>query len=77
MSESELREYFDIINECWKMLKNHANPVDDEEFWDGLLEEHERIDEKYKGPRGEFTKALSMLVQNEIEKVHRATWRPS
>lgn len=76
MNENELREYFDIINECgWKLLKNHANPVDADEFWKGLVAEQDRLIEEYKGPRGKFAEDLTKLVVNEVYKIHRVTWR--
>lgn len=37
MTENELRDYYNIYTNCWKMFKTHSVPVDQNVFWENLM----------------------------------------
>lgn len=69
MSESELREYFDIYTECWKMFRKYSSPVDADEFWQSLVNEGENI--VNKASCKELAKKIVLATIDEIERIHR------
>lgn len=67
MSENELREYYNIFTECWRLFKKYSNPVNDQAFWDALMDETEELVEKSEKP--EATKVLVVAVHRMIRAV--------
>lgn len=69
MSEEELRKYYNIFTECgWKLLKSHAQAVDDDAFWEALWADMERVVEK--NGETEFARKMAALTFSEIKRVH-------
>lgn len=70
MSEEELRKYYNIFTECgWKLLKNHAESVDDDAFWEALWVDAEQAVKNHG--ETEFAKQMVLLTIGEIERIHR------
>lgn len=67
MSEDELREYYNIFTECWRLFKKYSNPVNDQAFWDALMNETEELVEKSE--KSEATKVLAVAVHRIIRVV--------
>lgn len=68
MKEDELRKYYNVYSECWKLFRKYSGPVEDDEFWDSLLEDAKLIMGKY-----EVGSAIVGATIEEIEKVYRET----
>lgn len=73
MKEEDLKEYFNIYTECWRMFRKYSAPVDDDEFWDGLVKEGNRIVDSYTAK--EFAKKVVLSTIDEIERIHRKKGR--
>lgn len=66
MSEEELRRYYAIFTECWKLFRKYSNPDDSDKFWDNLIDESQELYEKDKN---EFRKNMIVETINEIERI--------
>lgn len=69
MSEAELKRYFAVYTECWKMFRSYSEPKDNDEFWQALVDEAEEI--VNRNGKTEFAKAIAIATINEIERIHR------
>ena len=68
MNEEQLKQYFAIYTDAWKLFKKYSNPIEDEEFWDSLQQEVQLVYEKYKTP---FSKEILVNTVNEIDRIYR------
>lgn len=68
MNEEQLKQYFAIYTDAWKLFKKYSNPIEDEEFWDSLQQETQLVYEKYKTP---FSKEILVNTVNEIDRIYR------
>lgn len=73
MKEEDLKEYFNIYTECWRMFRKYSDPVDDDEFWDSLVKEGNRIVDSSTAK--EFAKKVVLSTIDEIERMHRKKGR--
>lgn len=64
MSEEELRQHYEIITDCWKLMKKYHNPDDTDEYWEALIREGQKIYEKYKT---EYAKREVLNVIEELD----------
>lgn len=67
MSNDELRKYFDIYTECWKLFKKYSDPVNSDEFWRAFTDDANAIYKK--NGKSEFCKRLLLDTADEIEKI--------
>lgn len=68
MSEDELREYYNIFTECWRLFKKYSNLVNDEAYWEEVVNQVEEFRRKYPG---EFPKELAYALVHELERRSR------
>lgn len=71
MSKDELNQefpHFQIITDCWRMMKEFYDPKDSDEYWNAL---HEKAAAIYARYPMEFTKEQLVTVMNEIDRIHR------
>lgn len=69
MNEDELRKYYDIYTNCWKMFRSFSNPVDKDEFWSDLISASDKI---YKASGdNEFAKEIILATVSEIERISK------
>lgn len=68
MNEEQLKQYFAIYTDAWKLFKKYSNPIEDEEFWNSLQQEVQLVYEKYKTP---FSKEILVNTVNEIDRIYR------
>ena len=68
MNEEQLKQYFAIYTDAWKLFKKYSNPIEDEEFWNSLQQETQLVYEKYKTP---FSKEILVNTVNEIDRIYR------
>lgn len=67
MKDEQLREYFEIYTDAWKLFHKYSNPDGSRKFWDDLLKEQEEIWEKHG--RSEFTEKILLDTIDEIEYI--------
>lgn len=48
MNQETLRKYHEIINDYWKLFKEFSDPTDDDDFWQRLKEEAQKLTDKDK-----------------------------
>lgn len=48
MTESELRKYYEVITDSWKLFKDHSTPTGTDEFWQVLNAVITEIESIYK-----------------------------
>lgn len=68
MSENELREYYNILTDYWRLFKKYSNLVNDEAYWEELVNQVEEFRRKYPG---EFPKELAYALVHELERRSR------
>lgn len=68
MSENELREYYNILTEYWRLFKKYSNLVNDEAYWEELVNQVEEFKKKYPG---EYPKELVYTLVHELERRSR------
>lgn len=62
----------DFFGEFWKLYMQYHDPVDSEEYWDGLIHDASDLVEKYKGEEfGEFAKDVVMDMIKQLERRSR------
>lgn len=71
MSEEELRLYFDIYTNCWKMFKRFSSPADKDEFWDDLVSASQEIIKSVPEAQCEFAKQVVLATIDEIETIYK------
>lgn len=69
MNEEELRKYFDIYTDCWKLFKKYSNPTDDDEFWMEFARESHDLNEKHG--KAKFAETLILATYSEVERIWR------
>lgn len=67
MNEEQLKQYFAVYTDAWKLFKKHSDPVEDDMFWDNLRKDVDDVYAKYKT---EFAKNILVETVNEIERIY-------
>ena len=70
MGEEQLKLYFQIYTDCWKLFKDHSNPSADKEFWEKLSKNGEEIYNKYPG--SSLAKSVVIATMEEINEVYQS-----
>ena len=69
MKEEELRKYYDVYTDCWKLFRKYSVPDDSKEFWERLRDEMEEIWNRHG--KSEHAKKILLATRDEIEKIWR------
>ena len=69
MKEAELRKYYDVYTDCWKLFRKYSVPDDSKEFWERLRDEMEEIWNRHG--KSENAKKILLATRDEIEKLWR------
>lgn len=69
MTESELKQYFSIYTDCWKLFKMYCNPEYGDEFWEQLSVAADEVYKKYG--KKKFVKEIILATINEIERIYK------
>ncbi len=69
MEEVELKEYYQIYTDCWKMFRRFSNPLDTDEFWNNLVSTSDEIFKSTE--KKEFAKKMILATLDEIENVFK------
>ncbi len=68
--EEELRTYYEIYAESWKLFKKHYPPTNTEEFWGSLMNDCRALTKKYQGQARLVTELL-LATNNEIVRMQK------
>ncbi len=64
MKQEELKAYYEIYTECWKLFKKYSNPVDTDDFWQSFAKECRELNQKF-GQR-KFARNMILATYEEI-----------
>ena len=64
MNQENLKMYYEIYTECWKLFKKYCNPEDTEEFWKNLAQECRNLTNQFGQTKLACT--LAIATYNEI-----------
>jgi len=67
MKENELKKYYAIYTDLWKLFRKNAVPTDEDAFWDNLIKETQELGEKYNNSEFIIQEAKNLLA--EIERL--------
>ncbi|MGL6199884.1 MAG: hypothetical protein ACRC3H_13230 [Lachnospiraceae bacterium] len=67
MTEDDLKRYYAIYTDLWKLFRKNASPTDDEEFWSNLEKECYNLCEQHGN--SSFVKQEVVNLQLEIERI--------
>ena len=67
MKESDLKQYFEIYTDIWKVFKKYSNPKSEAAFWNELCAESRKIYKKHGKTMFVRRELLNMI--DEIEKI--------
>ena len=65
MTRAEMRRYWEAYTDAWRLFQRFSRPSEDSAFWDALIEESRRLDEKH---HTRLFRELLMATVNEIER---------
>ena len=68
MNEEQLKQYFAIYTDAWKLFKKYFRPVEDDSFWETLLQDAQELYQKHQHP---FAKELIIKTMDEIDRIFR------
>ncbi|MBR5129209.1 MAG: hypothetical protein IKU67_04050 [Firmicutes bacterium] len=71
MEQEELKRYYEVYTECWKLLKKYSNPTDMEEFWENLAVECHELNEKFEQKK--FASEIILSTYIEIERIWKCS----
>ena len=69
MREEELRTYFNIYTDCWKLFRKYSNTNNTDEYWESLIAETDAIVKKYNN--SELAKKICLATINELERIEK------
>ena len=70
MTVEELKQYHNIITECWRLLKEYHDIGNDDRQWDELVYKADTIGKKYNT---NFSRKLIVLILCELEEQAKKT----
>ena len=70
MNEEQLRKYHknyvEICNDFWSIIKEFSNPTNDDEFWQSLKERAQELCDKDKS-----SKLRRAMIREAVLEIHR------
>lgn len=69
MNKEELMKRYEVIADCWKFLKEHCRIEDSDDYWQKVVDESNKLYEKYG--ETEFAKEQFLSVVNELDRYFR------
>lgn len=70
MREDELKSYYGIYTDIWKVFRKYSAPTDEDSFWEALCAEAHEIYERYH--RTMFVRRECLNLVDEIERICKA-----
>jgi hypothetical protein len=69
MKQEELKEYYNIYTDVWKLFKKFSSPDRTIVFWESYTAEVEMLDKKYNG--SELFRKIVIATTAELERIER------
>lgn len=69
MKQEELKEYYNIYTDAWKLFKKFSSPDRTIAFWEDYTAEVEMLDRKYNG--SELFRKIVIATTVELEWIER------
>lgn len=69
MKQEELKEYYNIYTDAWKLFKKFSSPDRTIAFWEDYTAEVEMLDRKYNG--SELFRKIVIATTAELEWIER------
>lgn len=69
MKQEELKEYYNIYTDVWKLFKKFSSPDRTVAFWENYTAEIEKLDRKYNG--SELFRKIVIATTAELERIER------
>lgn len=69
MKQEELKEYYNIYTDVWKLFKKFSSPDRTIAFWEDYTAEVEMLDRKYNG--SELFRKIVIATTVELEWIER------
>lgn len=69
MKQEELKEYYNIYTDVWKLFKKLSSPDRTIAFWENYTAEVEMLDKKYSG--SELFRKIVIATTAELERIER------
>ena len=68
MSETSLKEYYQIFTDAWKLFKRHSNITNDDAYWKTVMDEVKQLTKVHKG---EMAFNIMLEVVSELERISK------
>lgn len=69
MKQEELKEYYNIYTDAWKLFKKFSSLDRTIAFWENYTAEVEMLDRKYNG--SELLRKIVIATTAELERIER------
>ena len=69
MRQEELKEYYKIYTDAWKLFKKFSSPDRTIAFWENYTAEVGMLDKKYNG--SELFRKIVIATTAELERIER------
>lgn len=69
MTDEELKKYYEVYTDCWKLFRKYSSPNDSDQFWQQLIDESNLLYEKHG--KTEFVKRIVIETIGEIERINK------
>lgn len=69
MKEEELRIYYEVYTDSWKLFRKYSNPDGTDTFWDNLRDEVDEIYRKHN--KSHFAGKVLLETVNEIDRIYK------
>lgn len=69
MKQEELKEYYNIYTDVWKLFKKFSSPDRTIAFWENYTAEVGMLDRKYNG--SELFRKIVIATTAELERIER------
>lgn len=68
MEQEQLKQYYEIFTDGWKLFKEFSEPDGSDEFWQQLIDKASQLDKQYNS---RLFREISLAILNEIEKIDK------
>ena len=66
MNEELLRKYYEVFTDCWKLFREFSDPTSDDDFWQRLKEEAQKLTDKDKD-----SEMRRGIIKEVVLEIHR------
>lgn len=69
MKDEELRKYYEVYTDSWKVFRKYSDPDGTDTFWNNLRDEVDAIYRKHD--KSHFAEKVLLATVNEIDRIYR------